>query len=221
MTALGCLQTSTESMLFFLLVWAIVVLGCSCLLRTAGGLWNQYILVLECVRLWGSASLWFFALERICNYQHMAQTQDLLFFWLAHSTLLLHTCTFILLYKSVASLLFGEICCFLHKTMLFWGQPQDENSVCVCAFVCESHYHNLQPIKEPEKCSIDGFDYHVLFGVLGWKKNTRPNKESPYGGTGAKRVGWESGEAFHLVSFVWVKMSNENKQRKGICIIPQ
>lgn len=37
----------------------------------------------------------------------------------------------------------------------------------LCAFVCESHYHNLQPIKKPEKCSIDGFDYHVLFGVLG------------------------------------------------------
>lgn len=164
---------------FFLLVWAIVVWGCSCLLRTDGGLWNQYILVLECVRLWGSASLWFLALQRICNYQHMAQTQDLLFFWPVDSALLLHTCTFISLYRSVAALLFGEIRCFLHKTMLFWGRPRDENPVCMCAFVCESHYHNLQPIKKPEKCSIDGFDYHVLFGVLGWKKKHPPQQREP------------------------------------------
>lgn len=156
-----------------------MVWGCSCLLRTDGGLWNQYILVLECVRLWGSASLWFLALQFICNYQHMAQTQDLLFFRLVHSALLLHTCTFILLYRSVASLLFGEICCFLHKTILFWGQPKDENPVCMCAFVCESHYHNLQPIKKAREMQHWWFWLPCALWGIGVKKKHPPQQRGP------------------------------------------
>lgn len=133
----------------------------------------------------------------------------------------LHTCAFIFLYRSVGSLLFGEIWCFLHKTMQFWGLQRGGNPVCMCASVCESHYHNLQPIKKAREMRHWWFWLPCALWGMGWKKNTRPNKESAYGGTGAKRVGWESGEAFHLVSFVWVKISNENKQRKGISIIPQ
>lgn len=42
MTASGvCKPQLKARSVFFLLVWAIMVWGCSCLLRTDGGLWNQ------------------------------------------------------------------------------------------------------------------------------------------------------------------------------------
>lgn len=191
---------------FFQLVWAIVVWGCSCLLRTDGGLWNQYILVSQCVRLWGSASLWFFSLQRSCKYPHMARADD--------SFLQTRALSFFL------SCL-GNVQLFVPNNSIL-GWPRDENLLCMCAFVCESHYHNLQPIKSLRNAALMVLITTCSLGYWGEKKKpTRSNKESPYGTTGAKKVGWESGEAFHLVSFVWVKISNENKQRKGISIILQ
>lgn len=102
MTVMGWLQALTESTLC-VLPTCVSNHGLRLFLslRTDGGLWNQYIPLFKCVRLWGSASLWFFALQCICNYQHMAQTLDLLFFRLLGSALL-HICTFIM-YRSVAS----------------------------------------------------------------------------------------------------------------------
>lgn len=122
MTVIGCLQTSTECTLC---VFPTCVsnhgLRLFCLLRTDGGLWNQYILVSECVRLWGSASLWFFALQHICNYQHMAQMQDLLVFLSAHPALMFHKWTFALWGKYVsfcinfeASLEMRTVCAHVH-----------------------------------------------------------------------------------------------------------
>ena len=203
-----------------------MVLGCSCLLGTDVGLWNQHILVLGCVRLWGSASLWFFKLQHICNYQHMAQTHTGSLIFLAglscspithmHVYRTAQISYFFALFEKYVAL------CIKKTKIVIWSQPGNENPVCICAFVCESHYHNLQPIKTAWEMQHWWFWLPcALWGIGVKKKNTRPNKESPYGGTGARRVGWESGEAFHLVSFVWVKMSNENKQRKRISIILQ
>lgn len=53
------------------------------------------------------------------------------------------------------------------------------------------------------------------------KKTPRPQQSEPIKRHRVKRVSLESAEVFHLVSFVWLKIPCENKQRKRISIIPQ
>lgn len=73
----------------------------------------------------------------------------------------------------------GNVQLFIPNNSIL-GRPRDEKLLCMCAFLCESHYHNLQPIKSLRNAAL-----MVLITTC----PTRSNKESPYGTTGAKKVG--------------------------------
>lgn len=173
----------------------------------------------QCFRLGALPDCGSWALQLISNYQHMARTHSnpyssTPFRALSRSNTHTHTCTFIRI-GSAATVISGEKVLFsTQKSKLHFGASARMRTFCAAAF--ESNYHNYQLIKRRQRNAA--LMVLITMSSLGyWDeiKGTHPDKGSPYRGSRARRVRWETGEAFHLVPFVWLKIRNENKQRKS------
>lgn len=134
--AVGWFQASA---VFFQLLWAIMVWGCFCLY---GQMLACETNTSHCSSVSGFEDL------PLCGSLHCSLSV-IISTWHKHRIAYSSGCLILLSYTYARlsctdqlPLISGKTCCFLHKRNLFRGQQRDENPVCICAFVCESYYHN-------------------------------------------------------------------------------
>lgn len=136
----------------------------------------------QCFRLGALPDCGSWASRLISNYQHMARTHSNPYSFtpfraLSRSNTHTHMRTFIMIRSTATVISWEKVLFSTEKAKLHSGASARMRTFCAAAF--ESNYHNYQLIKKAEKCSIDGFDYHELFGVLGWKKGDQPWQRKP------------------------------------------
>lgn len=76
--------------------------------------------------------MWFFALQHMCNYQHMAQTQDLLFWLLCFAFLFTHMRVYLIVQISWLFALWGNMMLFVLNS----EACREMRTLCTCVHLC-------------------------------------------------------------------------------------